>query len=158
LNPNLEEDQPSSSPSPPEEVAAAKLFHLLVVEDNKADVFLIQEAVFFHKLKVQLHIVEDGQRAIDFIEMAGIDPGTPSPVLCLLDLNMPIHNGYEVLRHLRGHERWNKTPVVIMTSSESEHDRGEVMRLGANAYFHKPLTYDEFLKIGDLIRGLLPKE
>jgi CheY-like chemotaxis protein len=126
------------------------------VEDNKADVFLIREAVTFHNLNVELHVVVDGKLALDFIDNAGVDPATPCPSLCLLDLNMPIHSGYEVLQHLRGNGRCKDIPVVIMTSSESEHDRTEMMRLGANAYFHKPLSYDEFLQIGEVMKGLLP--
>jgi CheY-like chemotaxis protein len=128
-----------------------------VIEDNKADVFLIREAISFHNLKVELHIVEDGRAAIEFIDKAGGGPAVPCPALCLLDLNMPIHSGYEVLRHLRGHARCQDIPVIVMTSSESAHDRTEMMRLGANAYFHKPLTYDEFLTIGGLMKGLLPE-
>jgi CheY-like chemotaxis protein len=126
------------------------------VEDNKADVFLIREAVSFHNLNVELHVVVDGKLAMDFINSAGMDSATPRPSLCLLDLNMPIHSGYEVLRHMRGTERCKEVPVIIMTSSESEHDRAEMMRLGANAYFHKPLSYDEFLQIGEVMKGLLP--
>jgi CheY-like chemotaxis protein len=125
------------------------------VEDNRADVFLIREAVAFHNLSVELHVVEDGRLAIDYINRAGEDEDTPCPSLCLLDLNMPIHSGYEVLRHLRENERCKDIPVVIMTSSESSHDRAEMNRLGADAYFHKPLSYDEFLQIGDLIKTLL---
>jgi chemotaxis family two-component system response regulator Rcp1 len=128
-----------------------------VVEDNKADVFLIKEAVAFHNLHVELHVVEDGKLAIDYINRAGEDADAPCPSLCLLDLNMPIHNGYEVLRHLRENERCKDIPVIIMTSSESSHDRAEMKRLGADAYFHKPLTYDDFLQIGDLIKTLLAR-
>ena len=62
--------------------------HILVVEDNKADIFLISEAVSFHKLQVELHIVHDGRLAIEFIDQSGVSG--PRPSLCLLDLNVPI--------------------------------------------------------------------
>ncbi len=132
--------------------------HVLVVEDNRADVFLVREAIARYHLKVELHVVENGKAAFDFIDMADADPSAPCPCLAMLDLNVPIRDGREVLQHLRESRKCSHVPVLIMTSSDSPSDHEATSRLGANAYFRKPLHYDEFLKIGEEIKRLLPAE
>ena len=83
------------------------------------------------------------------------DSSSRCPSLCLLDLNVPINNGFEVLRHLRESKRCAHVPLVVMSFRKSSRDRTEMERLGANTYFHKPLSYDDFLQVGELISRLL---
>jgi CheY-like chemotaxis protein len=130
--------------------------HILVVEDNDADVFLLQEAVSLYKLGVELHVVENGALAISYIENADIDTAAPCPCLCLLDMNLPLRGGAEVLRRLRASQRMAQVPAIVMTSSRSQPERDEIMRLGASAFFHKPISYSEFMDIGKLMRSFLP--
>jgi chemotaxis family two-component system response regulator Rcp1 len=130
--------------------------HILVVEDNDADVFLLQEAVSLYKLGVELHVVENGALAIAYIENADNDDAALCPCLCLLDMNLPLKGGAEVLRCLRASSRMAEIPAIVMTSSRSQLERDEIMRLGASAFFHKPISYSEFMDIGKLMRSLLP--
>ena len=130
--------------------------HILVVEDNDADVFLLQEAVSLYKLGVELHVVENGALAISYIENADIDMAAVCPCLCLLDMNLPLRGGAEVLRRLRASQRMAQVPAIVMTSSRSQPERDEIMRLGASAFFHKPISYSEFMDIGKLMRSFLP--
>jgi CheY-like chemotaxis protein len=130
--------------------------HILVVEDNDADVFLLREAISLHKLGVEMHVVENGALAIACIENADRDATAFCPCLCLLDMNLPLRGGAEVLRRLRGSRRMAEIPVIVMTSSRSQPERDEIMRLGASAFFHKPITYSEFMDIGALMRSFLP--
>src|ERR1700722_5182983 len=106
--------------------------HILVVEDNDADVFLLREAISLHKLRVELHVVENGALAIASIEDAARDAAMPCPCLCLLDMNLPLRGGAEVLRRLRASSRMAQVPVIVMTSSRSQPERDEIMRLGAS--------------------------
>ena len=129
---------------------------ILVVEDNDADVFLLQEAVSLYKLGVDLHVVENGALAIAYIENADRDVAAPCPCLCLLDMNLPLKGGAEVLRCLRASSRMAQVPAIVMTSSRSQQERDEIMRLGASAFFHKPISYSEFMDIGKLMRSFLP--
>jgi CheY-like chemotaxis protein len=131
--------------------------HVLVVEDNDADVFLLREAAALHKLGVELHVVENGALAIASIAHADQDATAPCPCLCLLDMNLPLRGGADVLRHVRRSRRMASVPVIVMTSSRSQPERDEIMRLGASAFFHKPISYDEFMTIGALMRSLLPE-
>jgi CheY-like chemotaxis protein len=130
--------------------------HILVVEDNEADVFLLKEAVSLHNLGVELYVVENGALAIAYIESADRDSTAPCPCLCLLDMNLPLRSGAEVLQRLRTSQRMAKVPAIVMTSSRSQLERDEIMRLGASAFFHKPISYGEFMDIGKLLRFYLP--
>jgi CheY-like chemotaxis protein len=131
---------------------------VLLVEDNKGDVFLVKEAIRVYEVPVILHVVEDGECAMEFIERAEEDARPPSPKAVLLDLNLPKITGVEVLGRLRQSPKWNHIPIIIMTSSGSEDDRERVERLGASHYFRKPMNVDEFLKIGEILKSALERQ
>jgi CheY-like chemotaxis protein len=128
---------------------------ILIVEDNKADVFLIREALRFAELDLHLNLVADGEQAIRFINETDADDQAPCPDLVLLDLNLPRRHGLEVLDHLRRSGKCASAQVLIVTSSDSTAERREANRLGANGYFRKPSGYDEYLKLGDVVKGML---
>ncbi len=126
---------------------------ILLVEDNPADVYLIEEALRTHGVDFELQWLRDGEQVL-----AGLDNGSlKSPDLVLLDLNLPRVDGKEVLARIRGNPSFELTPVAIMTSSDSPQDRQELTDLGANCYIKKPPTLDEFLAVGGLIKALVMK-
>jgi CheY-like chemotaxis protein len=125
-----------------------------VAEDNLPDTVLVREAIRMEKLPLDVHIASDGQKAIDFITRADNDPNAPCPHLFLVDLNLPKRDGFEVLRRLRASPKCKDIPVLIMTSSNSPADQSRAAELGAR-YFRKPPNYDEFLKLGGLLKELL---
>ena len=114
----------------------------------------MREAIRAENLPVEVFIVPDGERAMDFIAKAESDPDSPSPHVVLLDLNLPRIDGFEVLRRLRATEKFKNVPVLVVTSSDSTAERSEAARLGA-IYFRKPVTYDEFIGIGQFLRRFL---
>jgi CheY-like chemotaxis protein len=154
-NPSPEQGRPSFSTSPTETGTTKRRSFVLVVEDNPADVFLLREAMVVHQLAIELHVVQDGEKAFDYIDRADADENAECPNLVLLDLNIPRRSGQEVLLHLRRSKKCAHTPVLVVTSSGSDTDRAETERLGANGYFRKPSTYDAFLEIGEIIRTML---
>jgi DNA-binding response OmpR family regulator len=101
-------------------------------------------------------IVPDGERALDFVAKAEQEPDAPCPNVVLLDLNLPRIDGLEVLRRLRAIDKFRNIPVLVVTSSDSPTDRNNAAKLGAS-YFRKPVTYDEFLGIGRVLRKFLEK-
>jgi len=131
---------------------------VLVVEDNRADVYLVQRAVEVHDLSVRLLILDNGEEAFDYFERADSDPGIPCPEAVLLDLNLPKKSGREVLQRLKKTVRCREVPVIILTSSDSLQDRRETAALGALHYFRKPTSYQEFLKIGELLGEVLKEK
>jgi chemotaxis family two-component system response regulator Rcp1 len=128
---------------------------VMIAEDNPADVFLIEEAIRAYSIPLKLSVAVDGEQAIKFIEGVEQDTAASCPIMLLLDLNLPIYGGFEVLQRLRRSEKCKHIPVVIVTSSDSPKDRAEAARLGANYYFQKTADYDQFLKIGEVLRDLL---
>lgn len=106
------------------------------------------------KLPVDLHIVSDGQKAIDFIARAEQDPDAPCPHLLVLDLNLPKRDGFEVLRRLRDSSVCGDIPVLIVTSSDAPGDLEQAAALGAG-YFRKPPSLEEFLKLGGVLKQLM---
>jgi CheY-like chemotaxis protein len=127
----------------------------LLIEDNRADALLVQEAIELHELPIELHVVEDGEQAFQFMERADADPEAPCPDIVLLDLNLPKRHGKEVLRRVRGSSRCGNVPVLIITSSNLSTERDELAKLGANRYFRKPFAYDQFMKVGEVLKEIL---
>jgi two-component system, chemotaxis family, response regulator Rcp1 len=128
---------------------------IIVVEDNPTDVFLVKESVRAARLDVLLKVAEDSEEAIKLIAAIDADESGHCPQLILLDINLPRASGFEVLQHIRQSARCKSTPVIVMTSSAAPADRAKASELGANGYFWKPSQYDEFMKLGDLMRNAL---
>lgn len=130
-------------------------FSVLLIEDNSTDVYLVKEAIADQGLDIDLNVVENGEQALNMI--AGIDSREDAgiPDLVLLDINLPRMGGFHVLERIRHGKRSANVPVVVMTSSSASTDRTQSAELGATAYFLKPSGYDDFLKIGEVIRDLL---
>jgi chemotaxis family two-component system response regulator Rcp1 len=158
-NPNQGKDRYSASPSRTDNPTAENSTPLiLIVEDNVADVFLIHDAIEASGIKARTHVARDGQKAIRFFDDADRDDHAPCPHLVILDVNLPLRSGREVLQHLRKARRSGHTRVIVATTSNCAGERDELMRLGANRHFIKPTEYDEFLKLGALIKELFDDE
>ncbi len=145
----------ASAPRPALGTAARMRHHILVVEDNKSDVFLLREAIQAAGVPADLHVASDGEQAFDFINQTDVNESEPGPSLVLLDLNLPKRTGIEVLEHLKQSPKCRDTRVLIVTSSDSEQDRANTAKLGVDGYFRKPSGYDAFMKIGEVVKNLL---
>jgi CheY-like chemotaxis protein len=155
--PNSDEDQPSASPSPRSQPTTGRL-HILVAEDNPADIFLIRAAIDLAGIQAEIDIARDGEQATRFCDAADENASAPHPSMVILDINLPKKRGIEVLEHLRRSRRCGSAAVIVVSSSSVAKDRDAVMQGGAQAYFRKASEYDEFLKLADLIREWFPKE
>ncbi len=119
--------------------------------------FLIRQALKTSGIDAQIHVADDGEKAVRFFEQADDDPAAPSPDLILLDINMPRYKGGEILRRLRASARCKDALVVVVTSSDSHRDREDMDSFGADGYFRKPSEFSEFMKLGRLVRDLLAR-
>ncbi len=135
-----------------------RLFTIVLVEDAEPDVFLVREALRQAGLNFQLNVLDDGEKAVDFIDTLDADQSVMCPNLILLDLNLPKRSGDQILERMRRSARCGGIPVVVVTSSDSSKDRAETSRLGATHYFRKPSRLDEFMQLGPLVRDLLAPE
>jgi len=130
-------------------------FHIWLVEDSEADELLMRQALKLDGMDCDFQVSEDGEKAIDFIEAIDRTDAGPRPHIVLLDLNLPRKSGARVLERIRQSPKCGCVPVVIVTSSDSPGDKGQVARLGATRYFQKPLDLGEFMKLGPLVREVL---
>ena len=120
---------------------------ILLVEDSSEDVEITLRAFKKKKLTNKVHVVEDGEQALDYIFATGEYKNrnvNHRPKLILLDLKLPKVDGLEVLRKIREDERTKFIPVVILTSSQEEKDIMESYKLGVNSYITKPVDFDKF--------------
>jgi CheY-like chemotaxis protein len=155
--PTPDEAQRSTSRSPADR-PTNRPWQILIAEDSKTDVFLIRQSLQQSGITADVHIADDGEKAIRFFEQADNDPTAPCPDLILLDINMPRYKGADILRRLRSSHRCATALVLIVTSSNSEHDREEMRALGADAYFRKPSEFAEFMKLGNVVDELLHRK
>jgi CheY-like chemotaxis protein len=120
---------------------------VLLVEDDDGDVLMTKEAFEHHKIRNKLHVVRDGEEALQFLRREGEYANAPRPGLILLDLNLPRRDGRQVLAELKEDAELRVIPVVVLTTSEAEEDIVRSYSLHANAYVSKPVDFDRFIEV-----------
>ncbi|MGF2734398.1 response regulator [Marinobacter sp. DUT-1] len=120
---------------------------IVLVEDNPDDQFLAVRALSGIVNKTAIHVLHDGQEALDCL--LGSDSGPPtidldSIAVILLDIKLPKINGLEVLKALRSSTNTRWIPVVMITSTDEPHELADAYRFGASSYLTKPIDYGEF--------------
>jgi two-component system response regulator len=124
---------------------------VLLVEDNPGDIRLTQEALKESKMEILLDVVTDGEQAIEFLFKKNKYANALRPHIILLDLNLPKRNGIEVLKEVKNNESLKKIPVIVLTTSDADHDILKAYSTHANCYILKPVDFDEFSKVIRLI-------
>ena len=119
---------------------------ILLAEDDPGHARLIEKNLRRSKITNSVITVGDGQQAIDYLfsegEYAGCTPA--SPLLMLLDLNMPVLDGYQVLQRMKADERTKRIPVIILTTTDDTREVCRCYDLGCSIYITKPVDYDQF--------------
>jgi CheY-like chemotaxis protein len=120
---------------------------ILLVEDNKGDIGLIEEFFEDAKVRINLHVAEDGEEAVRFLWGEDKFRGSSHPDIILLDWNLPKKTGHEILKEIKDNYDLKNIPVIILTISSAEKDILRAYDLHANAYIVKPIDFDEFMKV-----------
>jgi CheY-like chemotaxis protein len=123
-----------------------KRIHILLVEDNEGDILLTTDALVEGKIINKVSVVKDGKLAIDFLNNKEPYVDAEIPNLILLDINLPKKNGHEVLKYIKGNEKFRHIPIIMLTTSSSEKDIHEAYKHYANCFITKPVEVDEFMK------------
>ena len=119
---------------------------ILLVEDNEDDVFLMRRALKGAHVVNPLHVVEDGQEAVDYLAGTGRFADReryPLPAVVFLDLKLPYLSGHDVLAWIRRQKEFESLVVIVLTSSNEASDLSRCYALGANSYLVKPPTPDQ---------------
>lgn len=126
---------------------------IVLVEDNLADVYLIEMALAHENINYDLRRYENGEDAVNALTTQA---SSEDPDIILLDLNTPRSDGIEVLKAIQQTPRYAQVPTAIITSSRSESDKHRVSLLGSARFIHKPTNLDEFLvNIGSAVKEML---
>ena len=123
---------------------------ILIVEDSENDIELTLHALRREKIANKIHVVRDGEEALDFLFCRGAYAGRSfdrPPSVVLLDLKLPKVDGIEVLRQVRSDPRTRPIPVVILTSSREENDVVNGYVMGVNSYIQKPVDFEKFREV-----------
>lgn len=120
---------------------------ILLVEDNPGDVRLTREALKEAKVRNNLHVVDDGVKALEFLRRENEYEDAVRPDLILLDLNLPRKGGREVLEEIKKDPNLLQIPVVVLTSSQAEQDIAQAYELHANCFVTKPVDLDQFITV-----------
>ena len=123
----------------------SNLRRIVVIEDSAADANLLRIALEKTGSRLDIHVIADGMQALAYFENAatvGIDCD-----LVLLDLNVPIINGFEILERIKSHAYLKKIPVIILSGSAHDSDIERCYQSGANCYLSKPSALAEFMEM-----------
>jgi len=131
---------------------------IVLAEDNSADVMLVRLALKSSGLDCELHVLEDGDKAVNFIDDFDANPNAGVIDLLLLDMHLPKRDGEEILKRLRSSENYAQTPVVVMTASDAPRVHAQAQKHAALHYFRKPSNLADYMKLGAVVRDLLFRE
>lgn len=114
------------------------MLHILLVEDNPADVLMVREGIRMASVKADVLIAYDGEQALRFLNEFKFKPD-----FILLDLNLPKFNGFSILEQYRAQ---GGPPIIVLTGSENPSDRARAMELGVSEYIIKPTSFEGFIE------------
>lgn len=132
--------------------STAKNADILLVEDNEDDVFLTKMAFEDSQFDSRINVVNDGEKALDYLYRRGTYADRARPDLILLDINLPKLNGIQILETIKADAELSLIPVVMLTSSRAERDVLDSYRHHANGYVSKPAEFSGLVNIVDAIR------
>jgi CheY-like chemotaxis protein len=119
---------------------------ILLVEDDAGHARLIEKNLRRSNITNEVVTVGDGQQALDYLFGEGQYAGgqCASPLLVLLDLNMPVLDGYQVLERMKVDERTRRIPVIVLTTTDDTREVSRCYELGCSVYVTKPVDYQQF--------------
>ncbi|HSC57620.1 MAG TPA: response regulator [Nitrospira sp.] len=120
---------------------------ILLIEDNPEDVEITLRAFQKHHLANKIHVVRDGEEALECLFSTGRYDrrnACANTRLILLDLKLPKVDGLEILQKCKTDPRTKNIPVVVLTSSREERDLIQSYNLGVNSYVVKPVDFPQF--------------
>ena len=135
------------------DIGNTRPIEVLLVEDDPGDVDLTREILGKKKVLVNLTVAENGVKAMAYLHKQGEYADAVKPDLVLLDLNLPLKDGREVLHEIKSDAALKEIPVVILTTSDADEDIARTYAAGASCYITKPIGLEQFSKVVESIEG-----
>ncbi|MDP3357221.1 MAG: response regulator [Polaromonas sp.] len=136
-----------------EPLANSRIAEILLVDDNEDDVFLTREAFDAASLRVNLQHVDNGEKCLQYLRKQGPYAGASTPDLILLDMHMPVMDGYEVLSEIVKDVKLHHLPVVVLSTSYEAADIHKMYGLRCSSYINKPVDFESFVKAISQLAG-----
>lgn len=134
-----------------EPLGVSRIAEILLVDDNEDDVFLTREAFDAASLRVNLSHVDNGEKCLQYLRKQGAYADASTPDLILLDMHMPVMDGYDVLSEIVKDDKLRHLPVVVLSTSYEAADIHKMYGLRCNSYITKPVDFQNFVRmIGQL--------
>lgn len=130
------------------------MYRVFMAEDNPADVYMLKLALRESGADFELEVAWTGKEALAFLRKE-IDSGNPQLALIVLDLNLPYHDGTDILRYVRCAPSLSSVPTVMFSSSDSPRDRQNAIREGASCFIRKPSLLTEYMAVGTTLKEML---
>jgi CheY-like chemotaxis protein len=125
-------------------MSSPETLDVLLVEDDLADVLMVEEALETWRVRTSLHVANDGVEATAFLRREGLYADAPRPAFVLLDLNMPRKDGFEVLVDVKNDQELSVIPIIVFSTSSAPEQIKRSYSAHANAYVVKPSDFDDF--------------
>lgn len=127
--------------------------HILLIEDNEGDILLMNEALLKRPSVKKVSVAKNGQEGIDFVNKEKNFQEVETPDLIILDINLPLKNGYEVLKVLKGSEKTRMIPIIVFTTSSTAKDVDKSYEELANLFVSKPSNIEEIEQAVDSLEN-----
>lgn len=135
-----------------------RAMNVLMVEDNRGDIVLVQEAMTELGVEHRLNVVSDGVEAMKYLLAQEPYADATRPDLIVLDLKLPRKNGREVMEEVGSHDDWRNIPVVVLSSSRSELELAKAINMSVRRYMVKPSTFAGYVELVRSIEAFYLKE
>ena len=143
--------QPLNTAEPQTPMTAPQI---VLIEDNRADIGLVREALEQHNVRCEVTVIPNGEIAFQFIEEFNAGQH-PCPDLFIIDLNLPKRPGREVLKRLRASTVCKDVAVVVLTSSDNQKDKDDIAPFAPLHYLRKPSQLDAFIALGAIFKQIV---
>lgn len=122
---------------------------IVLVEDDPGHARLIEKNLRRANIDNELLWFQHGQKALHYLFCQGEYAGCerPSPMLVLLDLNLPGLDGFQILQRLKADEQTQRIPIIVLTTTDNPHEIDRCYELGCNLYITKPVEYQQFCQV-----------
>ena len=131
----------------------AHMVKILLVEDNPADIELTREAFEENSLVNDLHVIEDGAEALDYLFRRDEHKDAELPDIILLDINLPKVSGLDILKQVKEDENLKNIPVIMLTASADDMDIFKSYQRYCSGYITKPVNITNFVEVAKTIEG-----